>query len=148
MVDKTSELARCIRALVQLVNEATLVSSGDVNLRQVLDAAQILAGLKPKSSIPISTDEHASQSMFTQFDDEFWSNPANIRALAEVEQAILERPNLMDGPSFSLGISQDLGENVEAGVSNIARDFNEGHTAHGCGDVGSERVSYFYFYYL
>ncbi|KAH6834412.1 hypothetical protein C2S53_004542 [Perilla frutescens var. hirtella] len=56
----------------------------------------------------------------TQEDMEFWDNLDHIAALLEIEEAALKRDELkrhLDGPSFSLGFTQDW-----AGVMNVARE--------------------------
>nr|GMD28507.1 uncharacterized protein LOC109146919 [Ipomoea batatas] len=82
---------------------------------QLREAIQVLVGLKQRVNCTISAGSQPSQSTFSQREDIFWSKEENIRAIEDIERAIMERNEFMDMPSFSLGLTQDFNDAVRAG---------------------------------
>ncbi|KAH6770682.1 hypothetical protein C2S52_015485 [Perilla frutescens var. hirtella] len=84
--------------------------------RKTIEATLLVSRAAP---VPSLETPCTSQPRATQEDMEFWDNPDHIAALLEIEAAALRR-NLkrhLDGPSFSLGLTQDW-----ADVMNVARE--------------------------
>nr|GMD10385.1 uncharacterized protein LOC109193148 isoform X1 [Ipomoea batatas] len=83
----------------------------------------LLVGVKQQPSSLARDGVQPSQPTFSQREDMLWSNPENLRATEDIERAIYERNELMDVPSFSLGLTQDFNDVVRGVVDDIARDY-------------------------
>nr|GMC88985.1 uncharacterized protein LOC109168900 [Ipomoea batatas] len=115
VAEATTVAARSIRELLRLVKNASDgVFDGKV-CGQLREAIQVLVRLKLRVNCTISAGSQPSQSTFSQREDIFWSKEENIRAIEDIERAIMERNEFMDMPSFSLGLTQDFNDVVRAG---------------------------------
>ncbi|KAH6822570.1 hypothetical protein C2S53_011478, partial [Perilla frutescens var. hirtella] len=89
----------------------------NATFRKIVEATLLVSRAAP---VPSLDTPCTSQQRATQEDMEFWDNPDHIAALLEIEAAALRRDELkrqLDGPSFSLGFTQDW-----SGVMNVARE--------------------------
>lgn len=85
------------------------------------EAIQLLIGIKQPLGSSLPDGFHPPKPTFTQGEDIFWSNLDHLRVVEDIERAILERNELNDVPSFSLGLTQDFMDvGIRDVVSNIA----------------------------
>nr|GMC92251.1 uncharacterized protein LOC109193148 isoform X2 [Ipomoea batatas] len=123
VAEKTTALARSILELSELFKHAR---EGDLDgevCRQMHDAIQLLVGVTQQPSCPNFGGGQPTQQTFTQRDDVFWSNADNLRAVDDIERAIIERNQFKDIPSFSLGLTQDFNEAVRVVVDDVTREY-------------------------
>ncbi|KAH6780504.1 hypothetical protein C2S52_011741 [Perilla frutescens var. hirtella] len=84
-------------------------------LRRTLERALLLDEKQKKPSEQSSSQE----------EDDFWSNPEHIAAIAKIEEAAMMRNEFKkkfdDVPSFNLGLSQDIWEDVINVVDDIEK---------------------------
>ncbi|KAH6814101.1 hypothetical protein C2S51_023119 [Perilla frutescens var. frutescens] len=110
-IQKAKLLAITMVEIIAMVEGAPQQLAGTTQLQKFLDASHQLLGIGNVGSC--STVEAHVQTQFidTQADEDFWGNPDMITMIEEIESAMVKRnefiKNLLDGPSFSLGLTQE-----------------------------------------
>ncbi|KAH6770763.1 hypothetical protein C2S52_015566 [Perilla frutescens var. hirtella] len=110
-MQKAKLLAITMVEIIAMVEGAPQQLADATQLKKFLDASHQLLG--PVNVGGPSTVEAPVQTQFinTQADDEFWGNPDMIAMIEQIETAMAKRnefiKNLPDGPSFSLGLTQE-----------------------------------------
>ncbi|KAH6772229.1 hypothetical protein C2S51_010633, partial [Perilla frutescens var. frutescens] len=103
--------------IIAMVEGAPQQLAGTTELQKFLDASHQLLGLGNVGSR--STVEAHVQTQFidTQAYEDFWENLDMIAMIEEIESAMVKRnefiKNLPDGPSFSLGLTQEEDAGLE-----------------------------------
>nr|GMD98039.1 uncharacterized protein LOC109193148 isoform X1 [Ipomoea batatas] len=109
----------CVHTSPWILTFADLVAEKTTALaRSVLELSELF-----KHAREVDLDGEPTQQTFTQRDDLFWSNADNLRAVDDIERAILERNQFKDIPSFSLGLTQDFNEAVRVVVDDVTHEY-------------------------
>ncbi|KAH6818496.1 hypothetical protein C2S51_002099 [Perilla frutescens var. frutescens] len=118
---KSKLMADTMMQLVMLIERAPKHLWENPRFKKIVEAGQHL--VRCKVGIPSTPDNTRPTQFYEQDEDDeiFWSNPSCIVALEEIEKAIIKRDewkkHIFEGPSFSLGLSQDWDD-----VVNISRE--------------------------
>ncbi|KAH6755377.1 hypothetical protein C2S53_013829 [Perilla frutescens var. hirtella] len=116
-MQKAKLLAITMVEIIAMVEGAPQQLAVTTQLQKFLDVSHQLLG--PGNVGSRSTVEALVQTQFidTQADEDFWGNPDMIAMIEEIESAMVKRnefiKNLPDGPSFSLGLTQEEDAGLE-----------------------------------
>ncbi|KAH6779521.1 hypothetical protein C2S52_010758 [Perilla frutescens var. hirtella] len=109
---KLKLMADTMMQLILLIERASKHLWENPRFKKIVEAGQQLVGCR--LATPHTEDNTRSTQFYDQDedDDKFWSDPACITALEEIEKAILEREEwknqIFEPPSFSIGLTQDF----------------------------------------
>nr|GMC77849.1 uncharacterized protein LOC109178682 isoform X2 [Ipomoea batatas] len=95
--------------LVELLHEAEMTIDTSDDSAKLMDTTRALLGICPTYDAQPQAPPPAAWPSSTYIDDDFYSNPNFFKAVEEIERVVHERNALSNVPSFSLGLSQDVG---------------------------------------
>ncbi|KAH6762241.1 hypothetical protein C2S52_019674 [Perilla frutescens var. hirtella] len=122
-IQTTKLLAVNMVNIIALVEGAPQQFKGNELYKKMVGACHQLLGCIDVASTSSSTPAQ-TQFLDTHAEDEFWADAGRLAEIEEIEKAMAKRNEFVkitdDGPSFSLGLTQD----GWGGVDNVMRDIN------------------------
>lgn len=109
VTDKARTVAASMLELVELLHEAEMTIDTSDDSAKLMDTTRALLGICPTYDAQPQAPPPAAWPSSTYIDDDFYSNPNFFKAVEEIERVVHERNALSNVPSFSLGLSQDVG---------------------------------------
>nr|GME10575.1 uncharacterized protein LOC109178682 isoform X1 [Ipomoea batatas] len=109
VTDKARTVVASMLELVELLHEAEMTIDTSDDSAKLMDTTRALLGICPTYDAQPQAPPPAAWPSSTYIDDDFYSNPNFFKAVEEIERVVHERNALSNVPSFSLGLSQDVG---------------------------------------